>query len=114
MTKTFKTYTKYQRREIAKCYKLAQEYLWDGVNNTDGLILKHACLAIQFTKTGVSKIAAFRAREIIMDRIFPYSTVGQWLVCQAGILREELTSERLQQYRLEWLKLLHKEFSTNK
>ena len=49
-----------------------------------------------------------------MDHIFPYSTVDQWLACQAGIPRDELTSERLQQHRKDWLEMLYNEFSTNK
>ena len=112
MTKTFKTYTKYQRREIAKCYKLAQEYLWDGVNMQDHMYRpEFICVAIEDLYN--STIAGIRAKEIIMDRIAPCSTVNQWLVKYGKIPLKDLTCKRVQQHRKDWLEMLYNEFSYN-
>ena len=112
-----KTYTKYQRREIAKVFKAAQEYLWDGVNMQDHMYRpEFICVAIDYLTIDDlynSTIAGIRAKEIIMDRIAPCYTVSQWLAKYGKIPLKDLTRKRVQQHRKDWLEMLYNEFSYN-
>lgn len=108
-------YTPAQRKAIARAFKAAKPYLWDGesplysgaiIVSSIGLAIEYAWLAKRTTAK-----ASELARQVIAERLYPYDNLASWLRYE-GVPLEDLTNERLQKHRHEWLDMLIAEFST--
>ncbi len=95
-------------KQIVATLKAAKEHLWDGIHRY-GLEEKEAfiCFAVELAdSTNVGE----KAMEIIGKRLWPQTTMVDWLLSQ-GVPKNEITSKRVQKHRHAWLDLLIEEFS---
>ena len=105
-------YTKKQRKQIAEVFKEAQKHLWPGKDwSLAGY--RYICIAIQSTDTPWKDRS--RAAEIVQQRLGEITPcVESWLYHRGYIRswnRSLKTLTKIQQYRLDWLKELEREFS---
>lgn len=102
--------------KISKAFKAAKLFLAEDV---DSMVESYICVALR-DAVDAKKITARQcklAKEIIMERIAPYSTVGIWLYYNVPGVREfgqsgqqKAYNNSMQQYRHRWLDSLIKEF----
>ena len=105
-------YTKAERKELAKIYREAQEYLWNGKGEIPIDKQECICAAILYhRKTSGKRRMALAAVGIIMRRLGTWIYVTNWLRMEAGIPNKDLTYPKVQAYRKAWMQELHEEFS---
>lgn len=105
-------YTKAERKELAKIYREAQEYLWNGKGEIP--IDKQECICaaiLYYRRASDRRRMAPEALEIIMHRLGTWIYVTHWLRMEAGIPKKDLTYPKVQAYRKAWMQELHEEFS---
>lgn len=107
------TYTPAQRKAIARAFKAAKPYLWDGKSTYQSYHTKFTCIAIGYAcrNRHIQAEDTCLARQVIEERIYPQNRLDSWLHVEGGVPLEDLTYARLQKHRHEWLDLLIAEFS---
>lgn len=87
---------------IANAFRAAKHRLWNGLGSTDGY-RSVICFALGDGRS------AGRAREIVMLRLSPHSTLTDWLYGQ-GVDMDVAPISALQAHRHAWLDRLIAEF----
>lgn len=97
----------YQKAELCR---LAAQLLWDGSDIRPFGMRKYLCQAIQDAAkdTEMHKEIASQVVSTIERRIYPHITLESWLLWR--VPEAEITPERVQRHRYEWLKQLESEF----
>ena len=107
---------KKQRQEVSDVFYDAIDDLWDGHGSVSGYERgqfqeKYICYILEsnFDTTKISNIN-IRALKIIRDRLEGCNTLEEWLMSK-GVPESDLTDENVQTHRIDWLYMLHYEFS---
>lgn len=111
------TYTPKQRRNIAKALRLAKKRLSrkHGPNEPNLYICLCLNQVAEATKSPGIVEGCQDAKEIIQDRLTPFSSVGGWLDRMVGFgygdYSYHLQAGHIQDYRHRWIDALIEEFS---
>lgn len=97
------------RKQIAEAFKAAKPYLKKGEIPESPNDCTFICFALAYCKAPAHATDA--AAEVIMERLYPCSSVYGWLQQHAGVPGVDITPENLQKYRHRWLDSLIEEFS---
>lgn len=105
-------FSKADRLKIAKAFKDAKAFLWDGNGIRPRGKQTFICFALEEAMfCGTPAYDAYQsAISVIALRLRPHTSLTSWLSAQF-IPSHDLTCPRLQAHRLAWLDLLIKEFS---
>lgn len=103
------SYSLQERKAIAAALRAAKPLLWDGGSAKAGPGRKSAfiCNALEFS----GHPASAQAQAMILSRLGGKDSINTWLWQCAGVPLEQLTPERVQPYRHQWLDRLIAEFS---
>ena len=101
--------------KIGHVFKLAQDFLWDGVSPLEHQIsTKSAFICTAITNLWVQGLITGQeddaAREVVRSRLGEYYELEGWLESR-GVPESDLTRANVQAHRLAWLKKLEREFS---
>ena len=101
--------------KIGHVFKLAQDFLWDGVSpEEDWPSVKHKAICFAISTLLDRGLIARRehdaARKVIRSRLGSSVFLEGWLAAN-GVPMSQMTMAKLQAHRLAWLKKLEREFS---
>ena len=91
---------------LSDVFREAKKHLWDGVN---GGGTSYICFAIIDIYPSSHHYQS-QAVSIVQKRLGGYETIKDYLIGKLGVKRDELTNQRVQQYRKDWLTALEEEF----
>jgi hypothetical protein len=103
-----KRYTRKEKLAMADALEKALPYLWDGFLDGGN---KHAqiCACLE-RDDSVSFEIMSRTQDLIMDRLAPYTTAREWIICYLGYFPKD---HEIQAYRRRWMLALIKELRSN-
>lgn len=107
---------KKQRQEVSDVFYDAIDDLWDGHGSVSGYERgqfqeQFICYILDANTDSVKLYnTSMRAKKIITDRLEGCNTLEEWLMTK-GVPESDLTDENVQAHRIEWLYMLHYEFS---
>ena len=100
--------------KTSEIFKQAEKYLWNGLGHDPrGDKVPHLCRAVSGTTPDMAATA--KARNTIIDRIFPHSTYTNWTVANGHLPidwwdNQDYWYPIIQANRLRWLRELQREY----